>query len=106
MADQNLKVLVELVKLVQKKGLEGEKGGWKEFLNSYDKRFGASLSDPSRRSNDVLVAFLLSFDKEEDRQLLARVLQCDANRNLIEKFKQESPDKETPEQVFLKNILF
>uniref|UniRef100_A0A0D3D873 F-box domain-containing protein n=1 Tax=Brassica oleracea var. oleracea TaxID=109376 RepID=A0A0D3D873_BRAOL len=98
LATAEKKVLVELVKLVQKKGLEGEKGGWKEFLNSYDKRFGASLSDPSRRSNDVLVAFLLSFDKEEDRQLLARVLQCDANRNLIEKFKQESPDKETPEQ--------
>lgn len=31
---------------------------------------------------------------------MARVLQCDANRNLIEKFKQESPDKETPEQVW------
>lgn len=91
-------MLVELVKLVQKRGLEGEKGGWKDFLNSYDKKLGSSISDPSRRSHDVLVAFLMSFDKEGDRQLLARILQCDANRNLIEKFKQESPDKETPEQ--------
>ncbi|WZZ04543.1 hypothetical protein YC2023_090464 [Brassica napus] len=96
-AGRNL-VLVELVKLVQKRGLEGEKGGWKDFLNSYDKKLGSSISDPSRRSHDVLVAFLMSFDKEGDRQLLARILQCDANRNLIEKFKQESPDKETPEQ--------
>ncbi|XP_056843430.1 small RNA degrading nuclease 3 [Raphanus sativus] len=98
LATAEKKVLVELVKLVQKQGLEGDNGGWKEFLNSYDKRLGSSLSDPSRRSNDVLVAFLSSFKKKEDVQLLARVLQCDANRNLIEKFKQESPDKETPEQ--------
>lgn len=26
-------------------------------------------------------------------------MQCGANRELIEKFKQETPDKETPEQV-------
>ncbi|KAJ0239095.1 Small RNA degrading nuclease 3 [Hirschfeldia incana] len=98
LATAEKKVLVELVKLVQKQGLEGENGGWKDFLNSYDKKFGSSLSDPSRRTNDVLVAFLSSFKKKEDVQLLARVLQCDANRNLIERFKLESPDKETPEQ--------
>ncbi|KAF8049139.1 hypothetical protein N665_2285s0006 [Sinapis alba] len=98
LATAEKKVLVELVKLVQKQGLQGDNGGWKDFLNSYDKRFGSSLSDPSRRSNDVLVAFLSTFKKEEDLQLLARVLQCGDNRNLIEKFKQESPDKETPEQ--------
>ncbi|CAH2043203.1 unnamed protein product [Thlaspi arvense] len=98
LATAERKVLVELVKLVQKRGLEGEKGGWKEFLNSYDKKIGSSLSDPSRRTSDVLVAFLSTFKKKEDVQLLARVLQCDANRNLIVKFKEESPDKETPEQ--------
>jgi RNA exonuclease 1 len=78
--------------------LEGENGGWKEFLNVYDKKLGSSLSDPARRSNDVLVAFLLTFKKKEDLQLIARVMQCGANRELIEKFKQETPDKETPEQ--------
>lgn len=31
---------------------------------------------------------------------MAQVLQGGTNRNLIEKFKQESPDQETPEQVF------
>ncbi|VVB18225.1 unnamed protein product [Arabis nemorensis] len=98
LATAERKVLVDLVKIVQKRGLEGENGGWKEFLNFYDKKIGSSLSDPSRRSNDVLVAFLTTFKKKEDLQLFARVLQCDTNRNLIEKFKQESPDKETPEQ--------
>ncbi|CAH8281006.1 unnamed protein product [Arabidopsis lyrata] len=98
LATAEKKVLVDLVKLVQKRGLEGENGGWKEFLNVYDKKFGSSLSDPSRRSNDVLVAFLLTFKKKEDLQLIARVMQCGANRELIEKFKQETPDKETPEQ--------
>ncbi|EOA15059.1 hypothetical protein CARUB_v10028420mg [Capsella rubella] len=98
LATAEKKVLVELVKLVQKRGLEGENGGWKDFLNVYDKKFGSSLSDPARRSNDVLVAFLMSFKKKEDMQLIARVMQCGANRDLIEKFKEESPDKETPEQ--------
>ncbi|XP_024007211.1 small RNA degrading nuclease 3 [Eutrema salsugineum] len=98
LATAEKRVLVELVKLVQKRDLVGENGGWKEFLNVYDKKFGSSVSDPSRRSTDVLVAFLSTFKKKEDLQLMARVLQCDANRKLIEKFKQESPDKETPEQ--------
>ncbi|CAH8335617.1 unnamed protein product [Eruca vesicaria subsp. sativa] len=98
LATAEKKVLVELVKLVQKQGLEGENGGWKDFLNSYDKKFGASLSDPSRRSNDVLVAFLSSLKKKEDAQLVARVLQGYCNRNVIDRTKQESPDKETPEQ--------
>ncbi|KAL1196506.1 Small RNA degrading nuclease 3 [Cardamine amara subsp. amara] len=91
-------VLVDLVRLVQKRRLKGENGEWKEFLNVYDKKFGSSLSDPSRRSNDVLVAFLMTFKKKEDIQLLARVLQCGANRDMIQKFKEESPGKETPEQ--------
>uniref|UniRef100_A0A1J3FLV9 Small RNA degrading nuclease 3 n=1 Tax=Noccaea caerulescens TaxID=107243 RepID=A0A1J3FLV9_NOCCA len=98
LATAEKKVLVELVKLVQKRGLEGDKGGWKDFLKSFDKKLGSSVSDPSRRSNDVLVAFLSTLNKREDLQLLAKVMQCDANRNLIEKFKEESPDKETPEQ--------
>jgi RNA exonuclease 1 len=98
LATAEKKLLVDLVKLVQKRGLEGENGGWKEFLNVYDKKLGSSLSDPARRSNDVLVAFLLTFKKKEDLQLIARVMQCGANRELIEKFKQETPDKETPEQ--------
>lgn len=57
------------MKIVQKRGLEGENGGWKEFLNFYDKKMGSSLSDPSRRSNDVLVAFLTTFKKKEDLQV-------------------------------------
>ncbi|XP_010484526.1 PREDICTED: small RNA degrading nuclease 3 isoform X1 [Camelina sativa] len=98
LATAEKKMLVDLVKLVQRRGLEGENGGWKEFLNVYDKKFGSSLSDPARRSNDVLVAFLMSFKKKEDMQLIARIMQCSANRDLIEKFKEESPAKETPEQ--------
>lgn len=46
--------------------MKGDKGGWKEFLKSYDKKFGASLSDPARRSPDALAAFLKTFTKEDD----------------------------------------
>lgn len=57
------------MKLVQKRGLEGDKGGWKDFLKSFDKKLGSSVSDPSRRSNDVLVAFLSTLNKKEDLQV-------------------------------------
>lgn len=58
------------MKLVQKRGMKGTKGDWKEFLNSYDKKFGSSLSDPARRSVDVLTSFLKTFDKENDLKVL------------------------------------
>ncbi|KAF3439007.1 hypothetical protein FNV43_RR17282 [Rhamnella rubrinervis] len=89
------KVLVEIVRLVQKRGMKGNKGGWKEFLNSYDKKFGASLSDPAKRSNDVLAAFLKSINEESDLEFLAKVMKGHSNRKLVE---QLNPDEETPER--------
>ncbi|XP_048132204.1 small RNA degrading nuclease 3-like [Rhodamnia argentea] len=102
MADQlniaEKKVLVEVVKLAQKRGMSGAKGVWKDFLNSYDKQLGASLSDPSRRSKEVLVAFLKTFTDESDLKLFAKVIQCHSNHALTELFKEESPQHESPEQ--------
>lgn len=46
--------------------MEGTAGGWKDFLTSYDKKFGSSLSDPARRSKDALSSFLKTFTKEDD----------------------------------------
>ena len=46
--------------------MEGEKGGWKEFLKGYDTLLGASMSDPARRTPQVLRAFLDTFKKGED----------------------------------------
>lgn len=59
-------MLVEVVKLVQKRGIKGTQGDWKEFLNGYDKRFGANLSDPGKRTNKELAAFLKTLTLEED----------------------------------------
>jgi hypothetical protein len=59
-------VLVDIVKLSQKKGMKGQMGDWKEFLNSHDKKFGAGMSDPSKRSHEVLAAFLKTFTKDDD----------------------------------------
>lgn len=63
---KSLQVLVEMVKLSQKRGLKGSKGGWKEFLKSYDKKLGASVSDPARRSAEALIAFLNTFSRQDD----------------------------------------
>jgi hypothetical protein len=62
-----------MVKLAQKHGMKGTKGDWKEFLNLQDKKLGACLSDPTRRSNHVLAAFLKTFTKEDDLKVLRRV---------------------------------
>lgn len=54
--------------------MTGSEGDWKEFLNSRDPKFGASMSDPSKRPNDLLIAFLKTFDKEEDLMVMSHCL--------------------------------
>lgn len=92
------KALVEIVKLIQKRRMEGTAGGWKDFLTSYDKKFGSSLSDPARRSKDALSSFLKTFTKEDDLKFIAKVVQSHLNRDLVEQLKKTSPDDESPEQ--------
>ncbi|GAV63999.1 RNase_T domain-containing protein [Cephalotus follicularis] len=99
------KVLVDVVKLVQRQGMKGLHGDWKQFLSHFDKKFGASLSDPSRRSNDVLVSFLKSFTKEEDVKLLGKVLQSHLNRNVVEQVTKESLYDGSPEQRLVRLTL-
>ncbi|KAH9712089.1 Small RNA degrading nuclease 3 [Citrus sinensis] len=93
--------LVEIVKLIQKRRMEGTAGGWKDFLTSYDKKFGSSLSDPARRSKDALSSFLKTFTKEDDLKFIAKVVQSHLNRDLVEQLKKTSPDDESPEQGWL-----
>ncbi|XP_051140392.1 small RNA degrading nuclease 1-like isoform X2 [Andrographis paniculata] len=97
--------LVEMVKLAQKRGMVGSKGGWKEFLKVYDKKFGASLSDPSRRPVDSLVAFLKTFEQVDDLKFFKKVLQCHRNRDEVEQLKKTSPKDETAEQRLVRLTL-
>lgn len=98
-------VLVEIVRLAQKRGMEGTKGGWKEFLKSHDTKFGASLSDPRRRSVDVLGAFLKTFTKKDDVKFFEKILQYHSNREAIEKLNKKSPDDESAEQRLVRLTL-
>ncbi|GKU94799.1 hypothetical protein SLEP1_g8236 [Rubroshorea leprosula] len=91
------KVLVELVKLAQKRGLKGNKGSWKEFLDTHDRKLAYSLSDPSKRTIQILVSFLRTFDSEQ-WMIFDRFLQSQSNRQLVDQFRKESPDSESPEQ--------
>ncbi|KAH0721818.1 hypothetical protein KY289_006250 [Solanum tuberosum] len=90
-------VLAEIVKLAQKREMKGSKGGWKDFLRSYDKKLGVSLSDPSKRSIDVLLTFLKTFS-EDDLKFFDKVFQCHSNRDAVEKLQKSSPDSESAEQ--------
>ncbi|CAJ1942891.1 unnamed protein product [Sphenostylis stenocarpa] len=92
------KVLVDIVRLAQKRGLRGKLGGWKEFLDNHDKKFGANLSDPSKRSHEILTAFLKSFSEEEDLKFFDNIMRHHANQYMLEQLKDKS--YESPEQVF------
>jgi RNA exonuclease 1 len=62
-------VLVEIVRFTQKNGLKGAEGGWKDFLALNDKKYGVSVSDPKKRTKDVLLAFLVTFSKDFQKVL-------------------------------------
>ncbi|KAB1214780.1 Small RNA degrading nuclease 3 [Morella rubra] len=94
-----------MVKLAQKRGMKGTKGDWKEFLDVHDKKLGASLGDPSRRSNDVLAAFLKTFSKADDLKFFAQIMQCHSKREIVEQFIKRSPDGEIPEQRLVRLTL-
>ncbi|ONK78468.1 uncharacterized protein A4U43_C02F19090 [Asparagus officinalis] len=96
-AKADKEVLAEIVKFSQKNSLKGSKGGWKEFLDSHDQKFGSGLSDPSKRSADVLIAFLLTFTKK-DCKFLSKMIKRRSDRAEMERFVKEFPDQETPEQ--------
>ncbi|KAJ0253698.1 Small RNA degrading nuclease 1 [Hirschfeldia incana] len=100
LANAEKQVLEELVKLAQSRGLRGENGAWKDFLDDKDKKIG-SPNDPSKRSREDLVSFLTTFNKKQDLQ----VLKCHANCLLIEKLEQESPGDDTPEQSLVRLTL-
>ncbi|TXG59375.1 hypothetical protein EZV62_013948 [Acer yangbiense] len=93
------KVLVELVKLVQKRRMRGTVGGWKDFLNLYDKNFGSSVSDPSRRSDYELSSFLKTFNKQKDLKFIEEALQSHMNRDSVEQSKDIIPADESPGQI-------
>ncbi|XP_047155513.1 small RNA degrading nuclease 3-like [Vigna umbellata] len=103
------KVLADIVKLAQKRGLKGKLGDWKEFLDSHDKKFGANLSDPSKRPHELLATFLKSFSKEEDLKFFDNIMRHHENQYMLERLKDKS--HESPEQVrfsgdFSAKILF
>lgn len=52
--------------------MKGREGDWKEFLKRHDPKFGSSLSDPYKRPNDLLIAFLKTFSKEDDLMVMNR----------------------------------
>ncbi|WOL12882.1 small RNA degrading nuclease 1 [Canna indica] len=90
-------VLSEIVRLIQKQGLKGADGGWKDYLECHDKKLGSCLSDPAKRSKELLVAFLQTFTKEEQKAFNKMAKRC-AERNAMMQFMKDSPDLETPEQ--------
>ncbi|XP_074308793.1 small RNA degrading nuclease 1-like [Silene latifolia] len=97
-------VLVQIVKLAQKSGMKGDKGDWKEFLKAFDTKFGSSMSDPAKRTPDVLRAFLLTFKEREDINFFAKTMKSHSNHEQV-KQHLKSQDAESPEQMLVRLTL-
>uniref|UniRef100_A0A0E0DJ87 Exonuclease domain-containing protein n=1 Tax=Oryza meridionalis TaxID=40149 RepID=A0A0E0DJ87_9ORYZ len=97
LAGAEKEVLVEIVRFTQKNGLKGAEGGWKDFLARNDKKFGASVSDPKKRSKDVLLAFLLTFSKDFQKVYFGKLVRRLNERSAFEQFLKEFPDKISPQ---------
>ncbi|KAK1439014.1 hypothetical protein QVD17_04829 [Tagetes erecta] len=88
-------VIVEIVKLAQKRGMEGSNGGWKEFISVYDKRFGKSLSDPAKRSHEALIAFLKTFTNADHLKFFEKVVEKhDRVEHIVNNNDKMSPEEE------------
>ncbi|CAL5205835.1 unnamed protein product [Lathyrus oleraceus] len=97
------KVLVDIVKLVQRKGMKGKLGGWKDFLDTKDKKFGSCMSDPSKRSHEVLADFLKTFSTDEDLRYIGNIMRQHSNQYTMERLKDRSYD--SPEQSLVQATL-
>ncbi|GAB2279623.1 hypothetical protein Dimus_014267 [Dionaea muscipula] len=104
LASAGKEVLASIVKVAQKQEMRGEKGGWKEFLNSYE-RFGASTSDPSRRTPDVLLAFLRTFKEDSDWKFFDKMMQCHSNRKTTTQYLKSIDAESPPEQRLVRMTL-
>ncbi|KAH9621435.1 hypothetical protein KSS87_007557 [Heliosperma pusillum] len=99
-----MQVLVQIVKLAQKNGMKGDKGDWKEFLKAFDTKFGSSMSDPAKRTPDVLRAFLLTFKERDDINFFAKTMKSHSNHEQV-KQHLKSQDEESPEQMLVRLTL-
>ncbi|TVU16371.1 hypothetical protein EJB05_39930, partial [Eragrostis curvula] len=97
LAGSEKEVLVEVVRFTQKNGLKGSDGGWKDFLARNDKKFGASVSDPKKRTRDVLLAFLQTFSKDFQKYF-GKLVKRYKERSAIHEHMKDFPDDVSPEQ--------
>nr|CAB3485983.1 unnamed protein product [Digitaria exilis] len=94
-------VLVEVVRFTQKNGLKGSDGGWKDFLARNDKKFGDSVSDPRKRSRDVLLAFLHTFSKDFQKYF-GKLVKRQKERSDVQQHMIDFPDDVSPEQKLVR----
>ncbi|ONM12902.1 small RNA degrading nuclease 1 [Zea mays] len=97
LAGADKEVLVEVVRFTQKSGLRGCDGGWKDFLARNDRKFGASVSDPRKRSRDVLLAFLQTFPKDFQKYF-GKLVKRHNERSAVQQYVADFPDEVSPQQ--------
>ncbi|KAK1287355.1 Small RNA degrading nuclease 3 [Acorus calamus] len=96
--DTNRNVLSDIVKLAQKQDMKGDKGNWKEFLNVHDQKFGAFFSDPSKRSNDILISFLKTFTLVDNLKFFVNRIRRYKILKEVEQYTKSSSNTGSPQQ--------
>ncbi|GJN01513.1 hypothetical protein PR202_ga18786 [Eleusine coracana subsp. coracana] len=97
LAGAEKEVLVEVVRFTQKNGLKGSGGAWKDFLDKNDKKYGASVSDPQKRTRDVLLAFLQTFSRDFQKYF-GKLVKRHKERSAFQQHMKNFPDMVSPEQ--------
>ncbi|KAJ3677280.1 hypothetical protein LUZ60_003004 [Juncus effusus] len=96
LATADKEILVEIVRLTQKLKLNGSEGGWKDFLVRNDRKLGTSVSDPARRTKEILMAFLSTFPSETQKyfdNMVRRIVE----RKGLDLHLRKFPESESPE---------
>ncbi|KAK1309907.1 Small RNA degrading nuclease 3 [Acorus calamus] len=97
-ASTEKEILSEIVKLAQKQDMKGDKGSWKEFLIVHDRKFGAFFSDPSKRSNDILISFLKTFTLVDNLKFFVNRIRRYKNLKEVEQYTKSSSNTGSPQQ--------
>ena len=63
-------ILVRIVKAAQGKKIKGKQGQWDEFVAVVNRKRGGINSDPAKHPVDVLAAFVQTFTKKEDVEVI------------------------------------
>ncbi|KAG0564955.1 hypothetical protein KC19_8G152400 [Ceratodon purpureus] len=101
--DSDHDILVKIVKGAQWRKIKGKQGQWEDFVAMVNRKRGGVHSDPAKHPVDVLAAFVQTFTKKEDVDLVKRVRNWSAYCANQKMLNETHPFAKTPEQELVES---